>query len=617
MMLFGGQEVLGLDVGQAMTKAVLLKYGKRSVEVEGTAVLDRRGEGIIGDEELSREIGLWLKKKGWSSRETTVNLPQYLATVQVSDFATGRKGGLDEMVAAETQHLAGLSEESFLHDYQLMTPALGRSEPVLIGICRESAILERIEQLAPADLHLADFSIAGVALAAAYVDLYPEIKTAKELHLVFDIGAENSTVAIVGEGNLLYSASLMCGTDRYNQILAEERNVSFEKVERSKDEQSLSLSLRESAGQKAAAIFESELRSALSHWQSDEKTEEAGLSLDKICLCGGGARISGLVQFLAEKFNCKGEIVGVPNGSGQSDPSLLPAYGLALQGAGVSSFNISMAPSFIRAKAQRRRRFPVLVAAVILLGVLTAAAGVADYKRVRERHDNLESTLARVKRSVAMVPEMEKMAEQVDVLEKMLLPYVEKGNNLHYLAEVLNGLTKARENVASRDNIDQYRDAWVVYLADEETFHAGKNNKGGREATGGRDSTNETRNNGGPFNPFSRGNRDLEGERENITREASLPVSDINIWHNFVAAVYTISPPGNRYEQIRRFITRLNQNDLFHNVDLMPAPETVGREDIFTPWLRIADHKRLEYRRFILRLPIVRDDIRSFRKEGE
>jgi len=95
--------------------------------------LDARAEGIIDDVELRHSVAEWLRQIGWASRELSLGLPQYLTTTQVSDFPPDVTDGLDEMVAYETRQLAGLSEESFIHDYQVMGPRYGRKNPVLIG----------------------------------------------------------------------------------------------------------------------------------------------------------------------------------------------------------------------------------------------------------------------------------------------------------------------------------------------------------------------------------------------------------------------------------------------------------------------------------------------------
>ncbi len=599
MICLRSKQALGLDLGQAAAKAVLLSHNGREIRFEGGRILNCRGEGILDEAELGGELRPWLEPGAWHRREVTVGVPQYVATAQVGDFPTNNPRDLDRMVELESQQLAGLSEENFLSDHQSMPPAFGRRQPVLIGICRESVIEERARNLMAADLRIADFAIGGTALASAYFALHPEAKATEALHLLLEIGAENSTVAIVGKGNLLYASSLTCGTDRYVQALARQLAVSPEEAERDKNQTPVNPADRDAPATLAAAVFESELNSIVNQWRSEEPTEIANRPLARICLCGGGARINGLAEFFGDRFSCAAETIGVPAAAGQPDPSLIIAYGLALQGLGMADFEISLAPAFVKQQNHRRRRFPFLAASLGILAVLLVLAGLRDFRRLETRKAALQSLLRQVETSHSMVPEMEDMQFRTETIERMLLPYVEKGNRLYLLHQTLETLGAARARVTDLPDNDPFIDAWTIYLADEQTFHAGKQ---GSEPEGRRRAEARPLISANPFRP----DRGETGRTEARGAEPSrtIAVTDIRPWRSFVAALYTASPPNSRYEQVRTFIDQLNLSRLFRNVDLMLSADTVGREDIFMPWLRLTSEGGLDYRRFIIHMPL-------------
>ncbi len=602
MNLLRNRKALGLDLGQAAVKAVLLGGNGQSATLEGARVLDCRSEGIIDEEELSRELRPWLERNGWQSQEITVGIPQYLATTQISDFSTASQRSLEDLVAFETQQLAGLSEENFIYDYHAMPAAFGRELPMLIGICRESVVNDRAAPLLANGLRLADLSIAGTALAAAYLDLRPESNRGQAAHLLLDIGVENSTVAIVGGGNLLYSSSLNCGTDRFVQILARELGISAEEAEKEKSRLTINPAAPASPGMRAAAIFESELRSVVSQWQSEEQPDTVQLGLEKICLCGGGALIKGLAPLLAQKFECSSEILSIPNREGQPDPTLVIAYGLALQGVGLSAFNISLAPPQIRSRAHRRRRFPLLAAAVLLLAAITTVAGIRDYRRLENRQANLNRNLQLVEQSEQMIPELETMVAENQLLERLLLPYVEKGNRLRTLTEIIATLGVSRAEIIGDGSNGEFNDVWIVYLADEKSFHAGKEGIGNERDRREREPRRRP-----PLTPFSADRREDSARTDAGDSETELmTATEIQPWQSFVAAVYTASPEEDRFAQVRRLIEALNQTELLKDVDLLPGPDTVGREDVFRPWLELSSLQNMVYRRFTLRLPIKR-----------
>ena len=147
MPLFRDNQALGLDIGQSCVKGVVLRHDGKKVELVEERKLDCRGEGLIGDEEIASELTRWFHEAGWEKTETTVAVPQYLASTQISDFPPSSRGNLSDMVRFETQHLAGLSGEEFIYDYASMPPRFGRSSPVLIGMCRQSVIYERTRTL--------------------------------------------------------------------------------------------------------------------------------------------------------------------------------------------------------------------------------------------------------------------------------------------------------------------------------------------------------------------------------------------------------------------------------------------------------------------------------------
>ncbi len=595
-------EIVGLDIGQSAVKAVLLSCHGYSSTFKGGRVFEYRKEGVIGEDELSRELRPWLEQAGWHKCEITVGIPQYLATVQISDLASENGRKLDEMVEFETRQLAGLSDDNFLQDHQVMEPFSGRKSLVLIGFCRESVITEWAEKLAGANLRLADFTLTATALASAYVELYPEAKVVEEMHLLLDIGADTTTVAIVGNGTLLYASSLMCGVDRYVKNLAHELGVSEDDAAKQAGEAEDDSFIPDDVHARAAAVFDSELNSVISQWHSEEDALISEFPLTKVSLCGEGAGIGGLTSFLGEKLGCSAEVVGVPTDNGDRDPRLMTAYGLALHGAGLTECGISLAPPFVLSRALRRRRFPYLAVAATLLAILTVAGGMRNYFQQLESFQDLTEKTRELEESHSMVPKMEELTERIEALGKMLIPYAVRGDRVYKLSEAIEVLGAARDRVSLSRGTGEFVDAWVIYLADEKSFDAGKSDRNSRTDRARLENEDRSRSALVPFSSLPR--ESTRNEEDRFSDGKVKRVNEIEEWNNLVAGVYTVSQRGERYEYIRQFIEHLNHSDLFNEVDLMPGPEAEGREDIFMPWLQVAANQEVDFRRFFLRLSL-------------
>lgn len=608
MTLFGKNYALGLDIGQTTVKAVLLSRSGRAVRVQDKGTLDLRAEGIIDEHELYRELRPWVDNQGWQKYDIIASIPQYVATTQITDFPPGSDKNLDEMVSFETQQLAGLSEDSFLHDYQPLPPKFGRRNPVLIGICRESVIEERATSLREAGVPLTDFTISSTALAAAYLHLHPESGTQETPQLVLDIGAENTTAAILAGGDLLYTASLMCGADRYNQIVAQELGISVEKVEEQDKQYRINPADRDSPPVTAARIFEREILNTIEQWRSDERPEIGRIQFSKVCICGGGAAINGIDKYLGALLECPAEIIGVPLAEeDRDDPRLVTAYGLALQGIGASAVTISLAPPTMKQWVHRRRRFPCLATAIAAAILVVALLQTRYYLYLTTRESKLDAIEAKLKRSNKIIPKLEEIDLQTQMYERILTPYAETCNHTRQLQLTINELGRARNQLAKDStNARPKRDkgGWVIYIADEKSYHAGKQNYSGESSESGSSSTQ-------PRSPFatSGGERSREKEITDATAETvTIAVSDLHNWKSFVAAIYAAQPADHPLSRVRAFTDALNSSEMFENskedrVDTFQDKDIRGREDIFRPWLDSPVNLN-NYRRAVIRLPL-------------
>lgn len=321
---------LGLDVGQSYARLIKLKRSGKKFTVERAEELNIEAEGILDETELFSEsgIGKWLKEKKLDNMPVCLGLPQYLCTTRtVNDFkANAKQEQLEQMVQFETTQLAGLSEETFISDYQKMTPAYGVEAPIIIGFGREAGSEEMAEKCAKIPIKLGDLAMGSFAIANAFCYLHPEELESDAVQVIIDLGTENSTIVIIVHGNVVYTGSMMFGGKRFTQVLAATMECTEAEAEKLKQDYVPDWDDNESPYIFATRQLETELRTSIDNWRSGEIQALADLEISKMWLCGGAARTIGLAEHLQRIYGCPVELLGPSiNSSAKSSKKDSPA----------------------------------------------------------------------------------------------------------------------------------------------------------------------------------------------------------------------------------------------------------------------------------------------------
>jgi len=285
---------------------------------------------------------------------------------------------------------------------------------------------------------------------------------------------------------------------------------------------------------------------------------------------------------------------------------LMCAFGLALQGVDAARFKVSLAFRPLRWQAQRRRHFVSLAAAVCLAALLAVAVQARTYYRLLHRQAELQESLRQVELSSGIVPDLEAVIREIDHRQLMLLPFAEKGNHAWRFHAAIRELAAARNRMLNETRPDRPAgdlEGWVIYLADQVSFQTGKDHEAGLEAPSAAGAAPAV------FRPLL---GPAAVPRQAPAADAGrILVTRIKPWPGLVAAVYTATETHEPYRLVRRFVSELNNSDLFAGVDLMPEPESAGREDIFVPWAKVPENMIPgDYKRFFLKLPFQTLDVK-------
>lgn len=461
---------LGLDLGQGAVKAVRLSPGPGGGWQAEGFLLDRRQEGIVDDEDLATHLPGWLRDHGLTGCETVLGVPPDISRVQVTAFPSDAMKALPAMVAFQTRQLAELSEGAFLHDHCTM-PRRGDGQiPVLIGVCLESLIEDRVGRYAPAVPHLADLGMNSLGVINAFLDVHPA-PSAGQFVLLLDIGAESTVMAVLNGAEVVFCGSLACGVERYRTALAEAAAAPPPApTPRRPQLRGRAPSQGPVADQAAQALLH-EIRAGLDEWREAHGHPGDGARLSAVWVSGGGACLPELVGALSRSLGCEAAILRPPlPAAGDQAPLFATAYGLALQAAGQAPMAVSLAPPRMLWQARRRRRSGILAAAVATLTLLLATVLVREVTRLRERRVGLAAELENLSRCETVTARIEETAAHIRGLESVQIPLVEYGSRAGRFAATLAVLGDACGP-----------DDWLVYVGDGESYEAGK----GAAAPGG------------------------------------------------------------------------------------------------------------------------------------
>lgn len=592
---------IGLDVGQNAVKVVVFARPDGRIRKPVAFRLDRKAEGIVDDDDLFSHLGDWLTTVGARTGDIVVGIPQHVTTVQITRFPPESVKALDAMVAFQTHQLAELSDDTFVHDYRVMGGGTGGDLPVVIGVCLNTIVRNRAERYAAAGIRLADFGIGSLAMASAFFDLRPELGEDGKSYLLLDIGSESTTMVVVCNRRILFCGTLDFGGDAYSAALGQQQEDSG--ARRSLRRTHIRSRDQDSAVGKMAQVLLAEIRSGIDYWHEQHEQQEGGAQPDGVFLCGGGAALPGLLDFLERSMDSPVAILHVPGiGEAGAGSEFVTAYGLALHAAGCSEFALSLAPPEIKWHATREKRANVLVAATAALILLLAALFALEWRSLGIRTRQVDQQLAELRRCEAVIAELEKAAGELQALETVQLPVIEHGNRAGKFARAIAVLSEAKG-----------KDDWFVYLGDREAFDAGK--KSLAAETGARRPGTVA-----PPNPFaapvfrSGGDESTPGTGFPVAAQ-TMPLSGM------VAVGYTRLIDDESYRTVREMIEALNKSAFFSDADVLAASELLGREAVFSGWTDYLETEREkrqlphEVRRFMLRLPFAENEITPYAPE--
>ncbi len=351
-MLTPRRQLVGLDIGSSAIKVAQLKeskgryflqkFGVKPLEpeviVDGT-VMDE-GRVVSAIQELFEETNI-------KNKHVAVSISGHAVIV--------KKISLPPMPDEELEGQVKLAAEQYIPfdinevniDFHVLPPDPSSDSQgdmaVILVAAKKDKINELTELVKTAKLIPMVMDVDAFAIENMHGINYPLAQ--EETTALVNLGASVMNVNIIRAGSSLFTRDIPLGGNRYTEAIQREMGLSFEEAEESKKKEGNG----EPTGMSVGNVLDSvnaEVASEIARTVDYFKTSGANVDLNRVLVCGGVARVKGLIQQLSDRMQVPVEMADpfaeIDTAGCEMDPDLLAelapsaavGIGLALRAVG-------------------------------------------------------------------------------------------------------------------------------------------------------------------------------------------------------------------------------------------------------------------------------------------
>ena len=302
---------IGIDIGSHAIKICQVSRAGDNYWLEslGTAKLPEGAveDGILQEpEEVARIITTLIKNLKLKEKNVAISISGYSVIVKKINLAVMEEKDLEDYIQSEVGQYIPFDIDDVYLDYQDLhtnTEDYDRTDVMLVAAKRE-VVDGYLSMLQSAGLRVVIVDIGAFALENVYDANY----TLDENVALVDIGANKMSINIVSQGISILARDVVVGSRQLTDQIQNRFGITTDEAEGLKmgyasvDEKQKDLD--EIFGH-TCTLWALELKKAIDLYY----TNNPDMALNKIILSGGGSRIQGLDQFLAEEIGLEVEIL--------------------------------------------------------------------------------------------------------------------------------------------------------------------------------------------------------------------------------------------------------------------------------------------------------------------
>jgi type IV pilus assembly protein PilM len=293
MALFGRKKTtVGLDIGSGLVKVAVIDHSRKHPELVKVAVVPLLADAIVEGEVMDPGIVAEAIQSALAAAE--VKGKQVVTAVGGRDVIIKKiqiervkEQQARELMRWEAEQHVPFDMESVELDFQILDPDDdGVEMSVLLVAAKRELIESKLRVLTDAGLESSMVDVDAFALHNAFEVNYPEAM--RGIVALVNIGHDVTNINILDDGVPILTRDITLGTRRFREDLQRERGISADEAQQllqGYDRSAHLDAVLESRGEEIAVGI-----------------ERAAASVRAIYTCGGGARIPGLSDALADRL---------------------------------------------------------------------------------------------------------------------------------------------------------------------------------------------------------------------------------------------------------------------------------------------------------------------------
>jgi type IV pilus assembly protein PilM len=303
MALFGRKKTtVGLDIGSGLVKVAVIDHSKKEPELVKIAVVPLLADAIVEGEVMdpgivAEAIQGALAQAGVKGTSVVTAVGGRDVIIKKIQIERVKEQQARELMRWEAEQHVPFDMESVELDFQILDPqGDGVEMSVLLVAAKRELIESKLRILTDAGLEPGVVDVDAFALHNAFEINYPEAMTG--IVALVNIGHEVTNINILDDGVPILTRDITVGTRRFREDLQRERGISSDEAQQliqGYDRSAHLDAVLQGRGEEIAVGIE---RAAAFLASSSRSASQ----VRAIYTCGGGSRIPGLTDVLADRL---------------------------------------------------------------------------------------------------------------------------------------------------------------------------------------------------------------------------------------------------------------------------------------------------------------------------
>jgi type IV pilus assembly protein PilM len=308
MALFGRKKTtIGLDIGSGLIKVAVIDHGKSEPELTRVAIVPLLADAIVEGEIMdpgivADAIRSALEAAGVSSKSVVTAVGGRDVIIKKIQIERVKEQQARELMRWEAEQHVPFDMESVELDFQILDPdSEGLEMSVLLVAAKRDLVESKLRLITDSGLIPAIVDVDAFALHNAFEVNYPDAMNG--VVGLINLGHEVTNINILEDGIPILTRDLTVGTRRFREDLQRERGLSAEDANgllQGYDRSPHLDAVIESRGEEIAVGIERAAAFLAS-------SSRSGTQMRAVYTCGGGARIPGLTEALADRLRLRVE----------------------------------------------------------------------------------------------------------------------------------------------------------------------------------------------------------------------------------------------------------------------------------------------------------------------